>query len=182
MLSFKKALPEDADLATGMFMMLWPGHTFSELRQNIMGVISGKSTAVFIAYSDGVPAGAAECSLRYDYVEGTASSPVGYLEGIYVLPQFRRMKIASGLVRCCESWAQAHGCKEFASDCALDNTLSQQFHTGVGFTEAAKIVCFAKKLEICPAVSETELTFDKEMEPFFGTGNTHSAQPKTEEK
>lgn len=38
--------------------------------------------------------GFAEASLRRDYVNGTDSSPVGFLEGIYVLPQARRQGVA----------------------------------------------------------------------------------------
>ena len=169
MLSIKKAIPQDAELAAGIFMMLWQGHPFQQLKEQLLSTVSGKGAAVFIAYSDGAPAGAAQCSLRYDYVEGPASSPVGSREGLYILPQFRRTGIASRLVRCCESWAKAHGCTEFASGCAADNTFSQQFHEGAGFTEVSRIVCYVKPLESSPETdSEEELNFDKEMGTFFG--------------
>lgn len=177
MFSIKKAAPEDADLATGIFMMLWQGHPFSELKQDILKSISARGSAVFIAYTDGSPSGAAQCSLRHDYVEGANSSPVGYLEGIYVLPQYRRAKVATRLVHCCESWAKARGCSEFASDCALDNTLSQQFHAGVGFAEASRIVCFVKPLESEQNSDSDQLTFDNEMEFFFGNHNAYSSKP-----
>ncbi|WP_225743526.1 GNAT family N-acetyltransferase [Marinilactibacillus sp. Marseille-P9653] len=36
------------------------------------------------------------------YVEGTNTSPVGYLEGIYVEPYYRRHKIAQVLLEHCE--------------------------------------------------------------------------------
>lgn len=177
MFSIKKAAPEDADLATGIFMMLWQGHPFSELKQDILKSISARGSAVFIAYTDGSPSGAAQCSLRHDYVEGASSTPVGYLEGIYVLPQYRRAKVATRLVHCCESWAKARGCSEFASDCALDNTLSQQFHAGVGFTEASRLVCFVKPLEAEEHPSDDQMTFDNEMEFFFGSHSPASHQP-----
>ena len=177
MFSIKKAAPEDADLATGIFMMLWQGHPFSELKQDILKAISARGSAVFIAYTDGSPSGAAQCSLRHDYVEGASSSPVGYLEGIYVLPQYRRAKDATRLVHCCESWAKARGCSEFASDCALDNTLSQQFHAGVGFAEASRLVCFVKPLEAEEHPSDDQMTFDNEMEFFFGSHSPASHQP-----
>lgn len=183
MFSIKKAAPEDADLATGIFMMLWQGHPFSELKQDILKSISARGSAVFIAYTDGSPSGAAQCSLRHDYVEGASSTPVGYLEGIYVLPQYRRAKVATRLVHCCESWAKARGCSEFASDCALDNTLSQQFHAGVGFAEASRLVCFVKPLEAEKDPSDDQMTFDNEMEFFFGSHSSAPHQPaKPEEK
>ena len=77
--------------------------------------------------------------------QGSSTSPVGYLEGIFVLPEHRRRGIARRLVEACQSWAQLQGCKEFASDCELDNLESQRFHQAYGFAEVNRIVCFLKK-------------------------------------
>ena len=79
-------------------------------------------------------------------MEGTDSSPVGYLEGIYVAEEYRKHGIARELLAACERWAKEKGCTEFASDCELDNTQSLQFHLNVGFEEANRIICFTKKL------------------------------------
>lgn len=46
----------------------------------------------------------------------------------------------------CEKWARDKGCKEFASDCEIDNDISLQFHKAMNFTEANRIICFTKKL------------------------------------
>ena len=88
----------------------------------------------------------AQCQLRYDYVEGTNSSPVGYLEGIYVEPMYRKQGIAKKLLEECEKWSLKKGCTEFASDCELNNSISFNFHLSVGFEEANRIICFRKKL------------------------------------
>lgn len=146
MLSIRQAGEADIDLTTEFFMRLWPEHEYGELRQEIAGIIGKENAAIYLAYFNRRPAGAAQCSIRRDYVEGTSGGPVGYLEGIYVLPDYRRKGIAGSLLRCCENWAKARGCKEFASDCALDNEESYRFHIGVGFAEAARIICFAKEL------------------------------------
>ena len=90
--------------------------------------------------------GFAQCQRRRDYVEGTETSPVGYLEGIYVREGVRWQGIARSLLSACESWAKARGCTEFASDCALYNADSQRFHRAVGFEEANRIVAYVKKL------------------------------------
>ena len=90
--------------------------------------------------------GFAQCQLRWDYVEGTSHSPVGYLEGVYVEPDCRRRGIAKQLLNTCEAWAGARGCLEFASDCGLENRESLGFHLGAGFAEANRIICFVKKL------------------------------------
>ena len=112
-----------------------------------MGEILAKpDAAIFLAYAEKVPIGFAQCQLRYDYVEGTDSSPVGYLEGIYVAEEHRKGGIAKALLAASESWAKSRGCTEFASDCELTNTESRMFHRSVGFAEANRIICFVKRL------------------------------------
>ena len=100
----------------------------------------------FLAYVEDVPIGFAQCQLRHDYVEGTDSSTVGYLEGIYVADGYRKQGIARELLFACETWAKSKSCTEFASDCELENVQSLQFHLNVGFEEANRIICFTKKL------------------------------------
>ena len=95
---------------------------------------------------DGMPVGAALCALRHDYVEGCATSPVGYLEGVAVREAFRERGIARSLVSECEQWAREKGCTEFASDCELTNAASLRFHLSVGFSEENRIICFKKML------------------------------------
>jgi aminoglycoside 6'-N-acetyltransferase I len=86
-------------------------------------------------------------SLRHDYVEGTDSSPVGYLEGIYVKPNFRGRGIAAELVGFAKEWAVSQGCSQLASDCELDNEDSRLFHGKIGFEEANRIICFKMALK-----------------------------------
>jgi aminoglycoside 6'-N-acetyltransferase I len=86
------------------------------------------------------------CGLRRDYVEGCDTSPVGYLEGVSVRGECRGRGIAKKLVAECERWAKEKGCKEFASDCALTNAASLNFHLSVGFREENRIICFKKML------------------------------------
>ena len=86
------------------------------------------------------------CGLRHDYVEGTDSSPVGYLEGIFVMEKYRKRGIAKELLKNCQKWAQEQGCGEFASDCEIMNEDSLRFHLHVGFEEVNRIICFTKKL------------------------------------
>lgn len=133
-------LPQAAELAC----QLWPSHSREELHATLQDAISDGG-AVLLAFEGERPVGFAQCALRRDYVEGSSTSPVGYLEGIFVLPEHRRRGIARRLVDACQSWAQLHGCKEFASDCELDNLESQRFHQACGFAEVNRIVCFLKK-------------------------------------
>jgi aminoglycoside 6'-N-acetyltransferase I len=81
-------------------------------------------------------------------VEGTSSSPVGYLEAIYVKPEFRNQGIAKKLVDFAKNWSIERGCSELASDCELDNEISRKFHNKIGFEEANTIVCFTMDLKL----------------------------------
>ncbi len=140
-----QAAQENLPHAAALACELWPGHTPEELLPEQEAAIRSGG-AVFLAVEDGSPVGFAQCQLRHDYVEGTGSSPVGYLEGIYVRGPYRGRGLARALLSACEGWARERGCTEFASDCELDNGGSIAFHLGAGFTEANRIVCFTKRL------------------------------------
>ena len=125
---------------------LWPYHTTNELREELLPLLQRDDAAFFLAYHHECPVGYAQCQLRRDYVQGCSSSPVGYLEGLYVSPACRGQGIARTLLAQCERWAKSRGCAEFASDCELGNTDSLSFHLKSGFTEAGRIICFCKML------------------------------------
>jgi len=129
-----------------MAVQMWESHTAEELEAEFIDVISDKQSAVFIKYAGNNPVGFAQCGLRTDYVEGTESTPVGYLEGIYVKIEYRNNGYAKEMLLACESWAKNMGCTEFASDCELDNIGSLKFHIATGFDEANRIICFKKRI------------------------------------
>ena len=137
-----KDLPTLAELAG----FLWPEHTAQELRAELAEIMKKPDAAFFLAFAEETAVGFAQCQLRHDYVEGTDSSPVGYLEGIFVADGYRKQGIARHLLTACENWAKKKGCAEFASDCELSNTQSLLFHRNVGFEEANRIICFTKKI------------------------------------
>ena len=70
----------------------------------------------------------------------------GTFEDFYILPEARHRGIARELLSAAENWAGEQGCKEFASDCELENRASLAFHLGAGFREANRIICFVKEL------------------------------------
>jgi len=90
--------------------------------------------------------GFAELSRRA-YAEGCETSPVGFLEGWFVVAERRRQGIGRALVNAAEAWARALGCREFASDALADNVVSARAHQQLGFEEVAVIRCFRKPLE-----------------------------------
>ena len=101
----------------------------------------------FVAYSVSREAvGLAEASVRHDHVNGTESSPVAFLEGLYVVPQARRRGIAASLVHRMCDWAQGVGCRELASDAVLENSISHVVHRALGFEETERVVFFRRRL------------------------------------
>lgn len=141
-----RATEEHAAIVAQLAIRMWEDNEQEKLTQEFRELLSGDASAVFLLSVDGQNVGFAQCQLRHDYVEGTESSPVGYLEGIFVCEPYRRKGLAQELLAKCEAWAREKGCTEFASDCELDNISSYKFHLGMGFEEANKIVCFTKKL------------------------------------
>lgn len=131
--------------AAALACELWPDNRPEDLLAEWGAPAPGEG-AVFAALEDGRAVGFAQCQLRHDYVEGTDSSPVGYLEGIYIREAYRGQGLARALLQACEGWARGRGCTEFASDCELGNEGSAAFHLRAGFTEANRIVCFTKRL------------------------------------
>jgi aminoglycoside 6'-N-acetyltransferase I len=137
-----KDLPALAELAC----RLWPDHSLEEMEAELARIMAKPEAAFFLAFHQERAVGFAQCQLRHDYVEGTDSSPVGYLEGIFVAEDRRHQGIAKALLAACEGWARDQGCAEFASDCELSNVDSLRFHLKVGFLEAGRVICFTKKL------------------------------------
>jgi len=147
----KTATKEDALLVAKLAIQMWEDNILAELAGKFEELITADDAQIFLKYAqdqngNNRAVGFAQCQLRYDYVEGTESSPVGYLEGIFIEETYRGMGFAKELLGACQTWAKEKGCTEFASDCELDNTGSLKFHMAMGFEEAGRIICFTKKL------------------------------------
>ncbi|MDN4491976.1 aminoglycoside 6'-N-acetyltransferase [Ureibacillus aquaedulcis] len=142
----KQANLGNAGIASELAVWLWPDNTIEECMSEMEKLIASDRAAVFLAIYEGMAVGFAQCELRTDYVEGTESSPVGYLEGLFVKPGHRGMGYAKLLVAHCEQWAKNKGCTEFASDCELHNEESLAVHLKLGFKEVNRIICFTKKI------------------------------------
>ena len=138
----KQHIPAIARLA----IQMWDENTLEGLEENFEEIMSNGESAIFLLELDGKAAGFAQCQLRHDYVEGTDSSPVGYLEGIFIEEAYRKQGHAKELLKRCEEWAKEMNCTEFASDCELDNEVSLAFHLKMGFLEANRIICFTKAI------------------------------------
>ncbi len=145
-LTIRRAGPANLASVTRLALSLWPDNDPQELSGELAPLLNAPDAAIFLCLRDEEAVGFAQCQLRRDYVEGCEASPVGYLEGVYVEEGLRRRGVAAALLKACEGWALLQGCREFASDCELDNANSLRFHLASGFEEANRIICFVKKL------------------------------------
>ena len=87
-------------------------------------------------------------SLRHDYVEGCQNSPTAYLEGIFIIPDYRSQGIGDKLLSFAISWAENRGISQLASDAEFDNQLSQNFHVKYVFLEVGRTVHYVLELKL----------------------------------
>jgi aminoglycoside 6'-N-acetyltransferase I len=114
----------------------------------------GDRAAVFVSPAErGALAGFVEVALR-PWAEGCHSSPVGYVEGIYVEPAKRGRGIGEALLRAAEVWAMDRGCSEIASDAQAANTASRSLHRRLGYVESDVLVHLRKPLQRARAEEE----------------------------
>ncbi|MFD2648507.1 aminoglycoside 6'-N-acetyltransferase [Devosia albogilva] len=130
-------------------LALWPDTSRQEHEAEITQILAalGDTFSILAQDREGAALGFVEASLRRDYVNGTDTSPVAFLEGIYVVPQARGRGVARALVAATETWAREQGCIEFASDALLDNVDSHAMHRALGFEETERVVFFRKVLK-----------------------------------
>ncbi|OAE39493.1 aminoglycoside 6'-N-acetyltransferase [Agrobacterium tumefaciens] len=124
---------------------LWPDTALDDHRAELQDVC--ENGAGFIVHDpDGSAIGFAEASLRRDYVNGCDTSPVAFLEGIYVEEAYRRQGVAAALVTEVTRWAIAQGVSELASDAEIANLSSHRMHAALGFEETERVVYFRRRL------------------------------------
>ena len=146
-MTITECTPADLEEWIALRTALWPEYAPDELREGAAAMIGASNMLVLIARAgDDEAAGFAEASIRRDYVNGCETSPVAFLEGIYVAPAHRKCGIAQALAEAVADWGRACGCAEFASDALLDNKASHAFHAAIGFEETERVVYFRKPL------------------------------------
>lgn len=91
------------------------------------------------------PIGMLELSLR-NIVDGCNSSPVAYIDGLYVIGAWQSKGIGPKMVQFAKQWAKEQGCTELAVDTELDNEKAQRFYLRNGFEETYRIVQFRMDL------------------------------------
>ena len=126
---------------------LWEGSTDKEHKAEMLDIYEHTETQlVLVAETEGEKlVGFLEASIR-PFVEDCHSDHVGYLEGWFIEPEYRKHGIGRKLVRGAESWARSKGCEEMASDSELGNDLSLKAHLNLGYEETSRLVHLRKDL------------------------------------
>lgn len=150
MFEVRPAIPTDAAAWLRMRCAFWPDGSEAEHADEINGFFTGRlrePLQVLLAFdSSGTAVGFAELSIR-KYAEDCVTDRVAYLEGWYVVPEYRRQGVGRALAGAAEEWAKVQGCAEFASDALLDNHVSAAAHRAIGFEETVQIRCFRKVVD-----------------------------------
>ena len=147
--------PADADQWLALRAALWPEEDDSSLESAVdrfftearltPGLMPEAVLVAEVEEPTPILIGFAEVSRR-PYAEGCDTTPVGFLEGWYVVPEYRCKGVGRALVAASENWARELGCSEFASDALAENNVSAEAHRALGFEEVEIIRCFRKDL------------------------------------
>jgi len=125
-------------------LLLFPEETYDVEYEMYKESFATDKEMGFLYQADNKYVALLHISIRSDYVNGTDTSPVVYIEAIYVLPDYRKKGIARELIEFAESIAKEKGITQLASDCFIDNHASELFHKSCGFREEERVICFVK--------------------------------------
>jgi len=136
-------LKEYVDLA----MLLFPDEDYEEEYEMYKESFKTDKEMGYLYEADNKFVAMMHLSIRSDYVNGTDTSPVLYLEAIYVLSDYRKTGIARKFIDFAENTAKQKGITQLASDCLLENHTSELFHKSCGFREEERVICFVKDVK-----------------------------------
>ncbi|MDW3181352.1 aminoglycoside 6'-N-acetyltransferase [Roseobacter sp.] len=145
----RTASSSDIQVWADLRAQLWDDTSLGQHRDEAAAMLAKcpHDGIVFLEVVDGATIRAfAEATLRRDHVNGCETSPVAFLEGIFVRPEDRGSGLGRLLLKSVQSWANERGCSEFASDAHIDNAASHAFHLSLGFEETERVVYFRKAL------------------------------------
>ncbi|HAD82555.1 MAG: hypothetical protein A2509_01415 [Candidatus Edwardsbacteria bacterium RIFOXYD12_FULL_50_11] len=144
-------LARKTNLNDWLFMRraLWPDCPPKKHREEMAQILAdGKDQPAWVAESlSGEIIGFLEVSVR-NYADGVGRQDVGYLEGWYVKPKYRKQGVGRALVKTAEEWAVRSGFSHMGSDTWVGNRGSYRAHRAMGYQDVGRDVHFVKKLNI----------------------------------
>jgi aminoglycoside 6'-N-acetyltransferase I len=130
---------------------LWPESSAEEHSHEALPILDGTApgtlpVVIFVAEFDSEIAGFIEVGLR-SHADGCDNlHPVGFLEGWFVVDEYRKQGVGAALLAAAENWARAQGCVEMASDTWIDSEQSQRVHESLKFEVVDRCVHYRKAL------------------------------------
>ncbi len=145
--SVRRATRDDKEAWVGLRSCLWPDAPAADHAADGETIWEKYlEAAVFLALDQtGKAVGFAEVFLR-GFASGCDTSPVVFLEGIWVNPVARGKGAGRKLVEACAGWGREVGCKELGSGALLDNKASHVAHKAWGFEETERVIYYRMKL------------------------------------
>lgn len=147
---------QESDLAklAPLLAELWPESPVEEHANELRLLLGGRAESVLTMpltmlvaeASDGTLVGFLEVDLRSHADGCNPAQPVGYVEGWYVVEDFRCCGLGRRLLAKAEDWARRLGCIEIASDALIDNEVSQRAHEALGYEVVDRCVHYRKTL------------------------------------
>jgi aminoglycoside 6'-N-acetyltransferase I len=151
-LAVRRAEPSDATELALMCHELWPETSAEDHARELAPLLAGRPKGtlpaiVFLAETaGGQVAGFIQAGSRSHADGCDPSQPVGFVEGWYVKPEYRRRRIGARLLAAAEQWARDLGYREMASDTSIMNLESQHVHAALGFEVVDRCVHYRKPL------------------------------------
>lgn len=101
--------------------------------------IDDKWHCQFIENDKGEKIGLVEISLR-NIVDGCLTSPVAYLEGLFLIESERNKGQGTKVIKLIIAWCKSSGYEELATDTEINNTKAQKFYSKLGFEEVDRVI------------------------------------------
>jgi aminoglycoside 6'-N-acetyltransferase I len=144
-MEIRKAFKQDKTVWINLRTQLWPRANPDKLADDADKILDDANWVVFLAEQQGKAVGFIECSIR-DKAPACETDRIGYIEGWYVVPEFRRKGVGRSLVKQAEQWARDMGCTEMASDTTSNYPFSPAVHKTLGYREVKRKFFYRKDL------------------------------------